>query len=120
MNPLDTMKAGAPGVVEKFTGEDPKLFQEFTKLVQNMPDGFTGLMKQFKDRGLGDVVDSFTGKGPKVEIKPEHMLKGFGSEQINAFATNTGLDPKIVPEKLAGIFPKIFEQFNPIAAAIKP
>ena len=115
MNPLDTLKTGAAGIAEKVTGEDPKLLVEAVKLVQNMPDGVSGLMKQFQDKGLGQIVSSLTGKGPKQAISPEQILQGFGSEKINALATSTGLDPKLVPEKLATILPKVVEQLTPIA-----
>ncbi len=115
MNPLETLKAGAAGIAEKVTGENPKLLQEVIKFVQNLPGGFSGLMKQFQDRGLGQVVASLTGKGPKVALTPDQMLKGFGSDKINALATSAGLDPKVVPEKLASILPKVAEQFAPLA-----
>jgi uncharacterized protein YidB (DUF937 family) len=117
MNPIDTLKAGAAGIAEKFTGENPKLFAETIKLVQGMPDGFSGLKKQFQDKGLGTLVSSLTGKAPSQAILPEQMVKGFGKEKIDALAASTGLDPKIVPEKLAGILPKVFEKFAPKVAA---
>jgi uncharacterized protein YidB (DUF937 family) len=115
MNPLDTLKAGAAGIAEKITGENPKLLQEVIKFVQNTPGGVSGLMKQFQDKGLGQLAASLTGKGPKMAITPDQMLKGFGSDKINALATSSGLDPKIVPEKLAAILPKVLEQLTPIA-----
>jgi len=115
MSAIDTLKAGAAGIVEKITGEHPKLFQEVIKLVQNMPGGFSGLMKQFEDKGLGQVVASLTGKGPKMAISPEQMTQGFGTDKINALASAAGLDPKIVPEKLASILPKVVEQLSPVA-----
>lgn len=117
MNPLDTLKAGAAGLAEKITGENPRLLQEAIKFVQNMPGGVDGLLKQFQDKGLGQLVASLTGKGPKMAITPDQMLKGFGSDKINALATSSGLDPKVVPEKLASILPKVMEHLTPIARA---
>jgi uncharacterized protein YidB (DUF937 family) len=107
MNAFDTLKAGAAGLAEKITGENPKLLQEVTKLVQNFPGGVSGFVKQFQDKGLGEIVSSWTGKGSKLPISPQQILQGFGSDKINALASSTGLDPKIVPEKLATILPKI-------------
>jgi uncharacterized protein YidB (DUF937 family) len=115
MNPLDTLKAGAAGIAEKVTGENPKLLQEVIKLVQNMPGGVSGLLKQFQDKGLGQIVSSLTGKGPKQVISPQQIVQGFGSDKISALASSTGLDPKLVPEKLATILPKVVEQLTPIA-----
>jgi len=117
MNPIDTLKAGAAGLAEKVTGENPKLLAETIKLVQGMPDGFSGLMKQFQDKGLGSLVATLKGKGSTQAILPEQIVKGFGKEKIDALAKATGLDPKIVPEKLAGILPQIFEHFTPTVAA---
>jgi uncharacterized protein YidB (DUF937 family) len=114
MNPLETVKAGVAGIAEKFTGENPKLFPELVKLVQNMPGGVSGLIKQFQDKGLTAVASSLTG-GVKQTITPEQILQGFGSDKINALATATGLDPKIVPEKVATLLPKVVEQLTPVA-----
>lgn len=107
MNAFDTLKAGAAGLVENVTGENPRLLQEATKLVQTMPGGVPGLVKQFKDNGLGEIISSWTGKGPKLSITPQQILQGFGSDRINSLASSTGLDPKVVQEKLASILPKI-------------
>ena len=114
MGTLDNVKAGAAGIAEKTTGENPKLLQEVIKLVQDMPGGVSGLMKQFQDKGLGQVVASLTGKGPTQAITPEQMLQGFGSEKINALASATGLDPKVVPAQLATILPKVVEKLAPV------
>ena len=108
MNSFDTLKAGAAGIAEKVTGENPKLLAEVSKLVQTMPGGVAGLVKQFEDKGLGKIVSSWTGNGPKLSISPDQILQGFGSDKINSLAASTGLDPKIVPEKLTHILPKIF------------
>lgn len=115
MNPIDTLKAGAAGLTEKITGENPKLLQETIKLVQNMPGGLSGLMKQFQDNGLGQLVTSLTGKVPNLTILPEQMVKGFGSDKISALATSSGLDSKVVSEKLTSILPKVVEQLTPTA-----
>ena len=115
MNPMDTLKTGAAGPAAKITGEDPKLRQEVVKLVQNMPDGVTGLMKQFQDRGLGSLVSSLTGNGIKTAISPDQILKGFGADKINALAASSGLDPKVVPGKLVTMLPEVIENLAPAA-----
>ena len=117
MNPLETLKTGAAGLAEKFTGENPKLFSEVIKFVESFPDGISGLFKQFKDKGLGDVVSSLTGKGPAMPISPAQIVQGFGTDKINAFASASGLDPKVVPEKIAEFFPKVVEKLTPFAKA---
>jgi uncharacterized protein YidB (DUF937 family) len=115
MSALDSLKAGAAGLAEKITGENPKLLQELMKLVQNMPGGVSGLMKQFQDKGLGSVASSLTGNGAAMSISPSQILQGFGSEKINSLAASAGLDPKIVPEKVASLLPKVMEKLAPAA-----
>ena len=116
MNPLDTMKTGAAGLTEKLTGENPKLLVEVTKLVKNMPDGFSGLMKQFQDRGLGNLVTSLKANTP-VSITPDDMAKGFGSDHINMLAKNTGMDATAVQTQLAALLPKIAQQLGTFVKA---
>ena len=118
MNPLETLKSGTAELAEKFTGENPKLFSEVIKFVESFPGGISGLFKQFQDKGLGDVVSSLTSKGPAVPITPAQIVQGFGSDKINAFAAASGLDSKIVPEKIAAFFPKVVEKLTPIAGVL--
>lgn len=115
MNPIDSLKTGVAGITEKISGDNPKLFSEVMKLVQSMPDGLSGLLKQFQDRGLGQIVSSWMGKGPKLSISAEQIVQGFGSEKINALASASGLDAKVLPGKLAGVLPKVVEQLAPLA-----
>jgi uncharacterized protein YidB (DUF937 family) len=116
MNPMDAFKGGVAGIAEKFGG-DTKLFPEVMKLVQNMPGGVSGLLKQVQDKGLGHVVGALTGKAPEQKITPEQIVQGFGTEKIQALATSTGMDQKILPERLAAILPKIVGQLAPLAKA---
>jgi uncharacterized protein YidB (DUF937 family) len=115
MNPLDALTNQAGGLVEKFTGENPKLLQETIKLVQRQPDGISGLLKQFQDRGLGKIASSWLGGGAKESISPDQIVHGFGADKINALASAVGLDPKIVSELLTTLLPKVFEQLAPAA-----
>jgi uncharacterized protein YidB (DUF937 family) len=115
MNPFDALKTDAGGLVEKFTGENPKLLQETLKLVQSQPDGIGGLLKQFQDRGLGKIASSWLSGGAKEAISPEQILHGFGADKINALATACGIDPKIVSQLLTTLLPKVFEQLAPAA-----
>jgi uncharacterized protein YidB (DUF937 family) len=113
---MDALKGGVAGIAEKFGG-DTKLFPEVIKLVQNMPGGVSGLLKQFQDKGLGNVVAALTGKAPEQKITPEQVVQGFGTDKIQALATSTGVDQKVLPEKLAAILPKIIGQLAPMAKA---
>jgi uncharacterized protein YidB (DUF937 family) len=107
---LDNIKTGTAGIADTIAGENPKLFQEVLKLVQDMPGGVSGLVKQFQDKGLGNIATSLTGKGATQTISPEQIVQGLGTEKVNALATASGLDVKVVREKLVAILPKVVQQ----------
>src|SRR5687767_13940738 len=93
---LENNKAGTAGIADTTATENPKLFQEVLKLVQNMAGGVSGLVKQFQDKGLGNVASSLTAKGPAQAITPEQIAQGLGTDKIDALALASGVDGKIV------------------------
>ena len=89
-------------------------------LVQNMPGGVAGLLKQFQDKGLGNVATSLTAKGEAHAISPEQIVQGLGTEKIEALATASGLDTKIVRKELVTILPKVVAQLAPAEKVVQP
>ena len=115
---LDNMKQGTTGT-EKNTTENSKLYTEVTKLVQNMPGGVSGLVKQFEDKGLGNIASSLTGKNGTQTITPEQIVQGLGSDKINTLATATGVDVKIVRQELVTILPRVVQQLAPAEKVVE-
>ena len=115
MKGFDAIKAGATELAGKFMGEKGKLFEEALALIQRMPGGVSGLATQFRANGLGDIASKLTGGGPAPAISSAQVVQGFGNDTINALAKSAGLDPKVVPEQLAGILPTIVKQLSSLA-----
>ena len=113
MKPIDTLKAGVAGIAEKVRGENPKLLQEAMKLVQSTPGGVSEFVKSFLDGGITQVGSSLSGSSLKQFLTPEKIAQVLGSEKISSLASSTGLDPKIVPEKLMSILPKVVDRLSP-------
>src|SRR5688572_4593961 len=119
---MENIKSGtaAPaGLADKISTENPKLLQETVKLVQSMPGGFQGLVKQFQDKGLGSVASSWTTKGITQSITKDQIIQGFGSDRIQTLATASGLDAKLVPEQLVAILPKVVKQLAPAEKVVE-
>ena len=116
---IKSATAAPAGLADKISTENPKLFQETVKLVQNMPGGFPGLVKQFQDKGLGSVASSWTTKGITQSITADQIIQGFGSDRIQTLATASGLDAKLVPEQLVLILPKVVQQLAPADKALE-
>jgi uncharacterized protein YidB (DUF937 family) len=115
---LETIKAGTVGIADTIVSENAKLFPEVLKLVQNMPGGVSGLVKQFQDRGLANVASSLTAKGGIRTISPEQIVQGLGMEKIEGLATASGLDVKVVRKELVQVLPKVLEQLAPAEKAV--
>lgn len=104
---LDNIKAGTADTI---AAENPKLLQEVIKLVESMPGGVSGLVKQFQDKGLGNVAFSLMGNGATKTISPEQIVQGLGTDTMNTLATKSGLDVKVMRKQLVAILPKVVQQ----------
>ncbi|CAN5293742.1 hypothetical protein BH11PLA2_BH11PLA2_51380 [soil metagenome] len=71
------------------------------------------LLNQFKDKGLGNIVNSWVGTGPNHLITPEQVQHGLGEEHINALAMESGLPPEEVSKKLATLLPGMIDKMTP-------
>jgi uncharacterized protein YidB (DUF937 family) len=110
---LENIKATTAETADTIVSDSTKLFPEVLKLVQNMPGGVSGLLKQFQDKGLGNVATALLARGVTQTITPQQIVHGLGIEKIEALATASGLDTKIVRKELVTILPKIVAQLAP-------
>jgi len=116
---IKSATAATAGIADKVNTENSKLLQETTTLVQNMPGGFSGLVKQFRDKGLGSVASSWTSKGITQSITAEQIIQGFGSERISTLATASGIDVKLVPGLLVTVLPKVVQLLAPAEKVVE-
>jgi uncharacterized protein YidB (DUF937 family) len=108
---LENIKTATAGIADSTNSESAKLFPEVVKMVQNLPGGVSGLVKQFQDKGLGSVAASLSGTSTNP-VSPEQILQGLGTERIEALATASGLDAKVVRKEIAAILPKVVHQLK--------
>jgi uncharacterized protein YidB (DUF937 family) len=116
---LENIKVAKTEVGDAIVSETTKLAPAVLKMVQNFPGGVSGLVKQFQDRGLGNVASSLTAKGGVRTISPEQLVQGLGMEKIEALATASGLDVKIVRKELVNVLPNVLEQLAPAEKAVE-
>lgn len=110
---LENIKTATVGIADAIVSDNAKLFPEVLKLVQNMPGGAAGLVKQFQDKGLANVASSLTATSGTPVITPEQIVQGLGSEKVEALATAAGLDVKVVRKELVQVLPKVLQQLAP-------
>jgi uncharacterized protein YidB (DUF937 family) len=89
-----------------------RLLPEVLKLVRETPGGVAGLMKQFRDRGLGHVATALASRDGTRMILPQQIVHGLGTQQIEALATATKLDTRVVRTELVLLLPQVLEQLS--------
>jgi uncharacterized protein YidB (DUF937 family) len=112
MDIVDT-KAATADIAAATVSDSAKLFPEVLKMVQKVDGGVSGLVKQFRDRGLANIATSLTATNGIRTITPEQIVQGLGMEKIDALATASGLDVKVVRKELVNVLPKVLQQLAP-------
>lgn len=72
-----------------------------------------GLLDKFGAGGLGDVAQSWVGKGANLPISAQQIKTVLGSDVVQSVATKLGISPAAAAEKLADILPKIIDKLTP-------
>ena len=114
---LENIKVAPAGIADTIVSDNTKLIPAVLKMVQGMPGGVSGLVKQFQDRGLGNVASSLTARNGVKTILPQQLVQGLGMEKIEALATASGLDVKVVRKELVNVLPTVLAQLTPAETA---
>jgi uncharacterized protein YidB (DUF937 family) len=91
------------------------------KLPGSMPDpspgaivgGLGGLLKQFQQKGLGGVADSWIKTGPNDAVAPGQISDALGPDVIDTLSQRTGLSKDQVSQILSQVLPNVVDQFTP-------
>lgn len=117
---LETITAATAGFKAKIiVSDNEKLLPEVLKLVRTEYGGVPGLLKQFQDRGLGHVASALNSRDGTRMISPQQIVHGLGTQQIEALATASRLDVKVVRKELVTVLPQVLEQLAPGRNAVK-
>jgi uncharacterized protein YidB (DUF937 family) len=111
MGLLDMAKSmlGAQG-----TGNNQELLNLVTGLIGNQgAGGLGGLVQQFKDQGLHDVVSSWVGTGENLPVSPDQLQKVFGGQRMQEMAAKVGISPDALGGQLSQLLPKVVDHLTP-------
>jgi uncharacterized protein YidB (DUF937 family) len=75
--------------------------------------GVAGIVKQFEQQGLGNVVQSWVGTGANLPISPEQIQKVLGSDTVAQLASKFGLDPQDLAHKISQLLPQAVDKMTP-------
>jgi uncharacterized protein YidB (DUF937 family) len=75
--------------------------------------GFGSLFSKMQAGGLGDTLASWLGKGEKSPISPDAVTSLFGSDKLQAFATQLGMSEQSAKKAIADALPEMLAKANP-------
>jgi len=75
--------------------------------------GLGGLLNQFQQKGLGDVVDSWIGPGQNKPVAPGQVKSALGPDILKTLAQQTGLSEAQLSEQLSKVLPGVVDKLTP-------
>jgi uncharacterized protein YidB (DUF937 family) len=75
--------------------------------------GLAGLVQQFQQKGMGDLVNSWVSTGQNKEISAEQVEQALGPGQVQQFAQQTGMQGSQAAGSLAQLLPQIIDKLTP-------
>lgn len=106
----------AKGVLDKLSGEGAAnpLLETVMGLVSNPETGgLSGMLENFKSKGLGDIIASWIGTGENQPISSDQILNVIGKDQISNLAEKVGFSPEETMNKLADFLPQFIDKMTP-------
>jgi uncharacterized protein YidB (DUF937 family) len=79
----------------------------------NILDGLDGLVKQFQQKGLGDVIDSWVNRGKNKDVAPDRVSVVLGADVVDELSQRTGLSRDQVVAELARMLPNVVDKLTP-------
>jgi len=75
--------------------------------------GLSGLVEQFSQKGLGDIVNSWVGTGANLPITPQQIQQGLGKNTITQLASQAGISTDNVASQLSRLLPQLVDKLTP-------
>jgi uncharacterized protein YidB (DUF937 family) len=80
---------------------------------QREQGGLAGLVKQFQQGGLGDVMQSWVGTGQNLPVSPEQLGQVFGAETLSKMASQLGMSGGDLAGQLSQMLPEVVDKLTP-------
>jgi uncharacterized protein YidB (DUF937 family) len=107
------------GDVAKFAKDNPqvaKAAMSFLSSSGSKTGGLGSVLGALQSGGLGDAVSSWIGTGANKAVSAEQIQAALGSEKIQQFASQAGVDGKQASATLAAMLPGLVDKLSPNGA----
>ena len=78
--------------------------------------GLAGLAEQFQKGGLGDVMNSWIGKGENMPISPDQLGSMLGGDLLGKLTQQTGMGQSDLLGQLSQLLPQMVDKATPDGA----
>ena len=75
--------------------------------------GLAGLVQAFQKNGLGEIVNSWVSTGKNLQVTPNQIEQGLGSDLLSQLAGKAGLSSGAASSQLTGILPDLVDKLTP-------
>jgi len=77
------------------------------------PGALSNLTNSFQSAGLGNVVQSWIGKGQNLPISGEQVKQALGSGTVADLGARAGMNESDASNALAGMLPQVVDKLTP-------
>ncbi|MRR35170.1 DUF937 domain-containing protein [bacterium] len=105
--------AGMLGGAQGGEGQGGLLDEVMGMLAGGQGGGLSGLVQNFKDKGLGDIVSSWISTGENLPISADQIKEGLGSETVQNLAAKVGISPDDLSAQLSQFLPGVIDKLTP-------
>jgi len=125
MGLLDGLLGAMGGDGQQTQTDDPKarLIQAALSMLTNQSgaggadaggiSGLDGLLNQFHNAGLTDVVQTWIGNGQNQAVSPDQVQQALGGGQLEQLAQAAGISPDEAASHLSEILPGLIDKLTP-------
>jgi uncharacterized protein YidB (DUF937 family) len=71
------------------------------------------LVENFKQRGQGEVAESWVGTGPNKQIAPNQLEQAIGPDVLASLSQQTGLSREELLSRLSTTLPEAVDKYTP-------
>jgi uncharacterized protein YidB (DUF937 family) len=99
-----------------FSGQNTQsgMLQSIMGILNSSESGVAeGLLNIFNEKGLGEVMSSWIGKGENLPISPEQIQQVLGRDQVQQIAEKLRVSPEEASSGLAEMLPQIVDKLTP-------
>ncbi len=106
---------GGLGSIIGMVAANPQILSAITGMLSNdgSQGGLGGLMAKFQQAGMGDVVNSWVGKGENQPISGDQLTNVLGSDAISGMAAKMGMNSADLAGQLSQMLPGLIDQLTP-------